>query len=77
MFEEIIEKNIPTDIGLNCSLAWQVYLIKVIVNRLDETEYGVFDRNDNNWILLRKLIAALYGEDSFLGVKKCTKNEKR
>ena len=37
-FEEIIEKDIPTDISLDCTLAWQVYLIKVIVNRLNETE---------------------------------------
>ena len=33
-FEEVIESNIPTDISLNCTLAWQVYLIKVIINRL-------------------------------------------
>ena len=26
-FEEIIERDIPTDITLDCTLAWQVYLI--------------------------------------------------
>lgn len=30
-FEEIVEKNIPTDITINCVLAWQIYLIKLIV----------------------------------------------
>lgn len=76
-YEEIIEKDIPTDITLDCSLAWQVYLIKVIVNRLDETEYGVFERNDNNWKLLCKLIGALYGENKTLGVKKIIPKMKR
>lgn len=63
-FEEIIESDIPTDISLNCTLAWQVYLIKVIINRLSQTEYGVFDRNDDTWIKLYSLIKAVYGENS-------------
>ena len=29
-FEEVIEKDIPTDVSLDCSLAWQVYFIKVL-----------------------------------------------
>ena len=55
-FEEVIESDIPTDISLNCTLAWQVYLIKVIINRLSQTEYGVFDRTDDTWIKLCSLI---------------------
>ena len=61
-FEEIIERDIPTDITLDCTLAWQVYLIKVIINRLTDTEYGIFNRDDNNWIQLCQLIKAIYGE---------------
>lgn len=63
-FEEIIEKDIPTDISLNCTLAWQVYLIKVIVNRLSKTEYGVFDRTTENWNKLCQLIKLIYGENN-------------
>ena len=63
-FEEVIESDIPTDISLNCTLAWQVYLIKVIVNRLSQTEYGVFDRVDDTWIKLCSLIKAVYGENT-------------
>lgn len=76
-FEEIIEKDIPTDITVDCSLAWQVYLIKIIVNRLEDTEYGVFKRDDENWVLLCKLIFALYGEDTVLGTKKILPKMKR
>ena len=63
-FEEVIESDIPTDISLNCTLAWQVYLIKVIINRLSQTEYGVFDRTDDTWIKLCSLIKAVYGENN-------------
>lgn len=35
-FEEIIESEIPTDTTIDCVLAWQVYLIKVTVNRLKQ-----------------------------------------
>lgn len=59
-FEEIIETDIPKDKTLDCTLAWQVYLIKVIVSRLEETEYGVFDRTDSSWIDLSKLLKAIY-----------------
>lgn len=62
-FEEIVEKEIPVDVSLDCSLAWQVYLIKVITNRLSQTERGVFDRNDACWEKLCSLIAAIYGKD--------------
>lgn len=64
-FEEIIEKDIPTDTSLNCTLAWQVYLIKVIVNRLNKTEYGVFDRNTENWKNLCQLIKLIYGKNDY------------
>ena len=59
-FEEIIETDIPSDKTLDCTLAWQVYLIKVIVSRLEETEYGVFDRTDSSWVELSKLLKAIY-----------------
>lgn len=62
-FEEIVEKDIPTDAALDCALAWQVYLIKVIVNRLCNTEYGVFDRTTDTWIKLCQLLRAIYGVD--------------
>ena len=61
-FEEIIDSEIPTDFTLDCSLAWQVYLIKVIVSRLSRTEYGVFDRNTESWTKLYTLLNAIYGE---------------
>ena len=63
-FEEIIESDIPTDISLDCTLAWQVYLIKVILNRLSQSEYGVFDRDDDTWVKLCSLIKAVYGENN-------------
>lgn len=60
--EEIIDRELPSDTSINCVLAWQVYLIKVIVNRLKKTEYGIFDINDDNWIKLSNIIAAIYDE---------------
>jgi hypothetical protein len=63
-YEEVIESNIPADISLDCTLAWKVYLIKVIVNRLSQTEYGIFDRTDDTWIKLCALIKAVYGENT-------------
>jgi hypothetical protein len=61
-FEEIVDSEVPSDFTLNCSLAWQVYLIKVIISRLSETEYGVFDRNTESWEKLCALLNAAYGE---------------
>ena len=58
-FEEIIESEIPTDTTIDCVLAWQVYLIKVVVNRLKATEFGVFERN-NEWNKLCLLLDAVY-----------------
>lgn len=66
-FEEIIEKDIPADIALDCTLAWQVYLIKVIVNRLCKTEYGIFDRTTENWTKLCQLIKLIYGDSDSSG----------
>lgn len=62
-FEEIIESEIPTDATIDCVLAWQVYLIKVIVNRLKSIEYGVFERNDE-WNKLCLLLDAIYNDKS-------------
>ena len=77
-FEEIIEKEIPSDTSLDCTLAWQVYLIKVIVNRLSETEFGVFDRTTENWNNLCQLIKLIYGEnDSSNQLKKIVPKMKR
>lgn len=60
-FEEIIESEIPTDTTIDCVLAWQVYLIKVTVNRLKATECGVFERNDT-WSKLCSLLDAIYND---------------
>lgn len=61
-FEEIIESEIPTDYTIDCILAWQVYLIKVIVNRLKPTEKGVFDRTSAEWEKLCALLNAVYDD---------------
>lgn len=61
-FEEIIEKEIPSDSTIDCVLAWQVYLIKVIINRLRATEYGVFLRN-SEWDKLCALPSSVYKDD--------------
>ena len=66
-FEQIIEKDIPIDSTLDCTLAWQVYLIKVIMNRLSETEDGVFDRTDGNYKKLSQLIEVIYGDADSVG----------
>lgn len=63
-FEEVVENDIPTDNSINCILAWQVYLIKVIVNRLLKTKCGVFDCNTDNWKELCQLIKIVYGENN-------------
>lgn len=77
-FEEVVEKEIPTDVALDCSLAWQVYLIKVIVNRLLKTEYGIFDRSDVSWAKLCALISAIYGDnESESQIKKIMPKMKR
>ena len=46
---------------IDCVLAWQVYLIKVTVNRLKATECGVFERNDT-WSKLCSLLDAIYND---------------
>lgn len=61
-FEEIVDSEIPSDFALDCSLAWRVYLIKVIIARLLNTECGVFDRNSKSWKELCSLLKATYGE---------------
>lgn len=77
-FEEIIESDIPLDTSLDCTLAWQVYLIKVIISRLEETEYGVFNRVDSTWSNLKQLIVAIYGStDNSDKIKKILPKMKR
>lgn len=61
-FEELIESEIPSDATIDCVLAWQVYLIKVIVNRLKHTERGVFDRTSAEWEKLCCLLDAMYDD---------------
>ena len=61
-FEEVIESEIPGDATINCVLAWQVYLIKVIINRLKHTAYGVFDRDSAEWENLCALLDAIYDD---------------
>lgn len=61
-FEEVIESEIPLDNTIDCMLAWQVYLIKVIIKRLKQTEYGVFDTTDSHWTKLCNIIKAVYDD---------------
>ena len=63
-FEEIIESEIPSDNSIDCVLAWQVYLIKVIINRLCKSEFGVFDRTDSKWSKLNNLLNAVYDDSN-------------
>ncbi len=76
-FEEVVESEIPTDSTVNSILAWQVYLIKVIIFRLEKTEYGVFDRKDDNWIKLTQLLSAVYGKTEQNPIKKILPKIKR
>lgn len=62
-FEEIIEKTIPSDITVNCSLAWQIYIIKVIMFRLQKTEQGVFVRDESFYNLI-KILNIIYNDES-------------
>ena len=59
-FEEIIDSEIPDDVTIDCTLAWQAYIIKVIVNRIQQTERGVFKRN-KDWDKLIILVKEVYG----------------
>lgn len=59
-FEEIIDSEIPEDVTIDCTLAWQAYIIKVIFNRIQQTELGVFDRN-KDWDKLGTLLKEVYG----------------
>lgn len=58
--EDVVDNTQNIDSSVDCTLAWQVYLIKTIVFNLEKTQYGVFDRNDN-WNQLCTLVHALYG----------------
>lgn len=62
-FEEVIDKNIPNDIGINCVYAWQVYIIKCIVTRITASKKDFFAENDE-WKKLRKLIGSAYKNEN-------------
>ncbi|MBE5814286.1 MAG: hypothetical protein E7320_03630 [Clostridiales bacterium] len=78
-FEEILDRDIPSDKSIDCTLAWQVYLIKVIICRLEKfTEGGVFDRETEPWGKLQKLISLVYKEsDTSDAVKRIIPKLKR
>lgn len=61
-FEEVIESEIPKDSSINCALAWQAYLVKVIIERVEREPYGVFDRNGKEWKELVGLLELMYGQ---------------
>lgn len=58
-FEEVVEKNIPDDAGINCIYAWQVYMIKCIVNLANASECAFFEDNES-WRKLNQLIKSAY-----------------
>ena len=62
--EEIIEKEVSNNSNIDYILAWEVYLIKVIVTRLNKTEYGVFDRLQESWQALSNLLKVVYNEEN-------------
>lgn len=64
-FEEILEKNIPTDNSIDSVLSWEVYLIKVIIYRIISENNKIFKTSDTNWKKLVKTLNALYGQNAF------------
>lgn len=78
-FEEIIDSEIPNDTSIDSSLAWQAYIIKVIYNRIQCTESGVFIR-DENWNKLGVLLKEVYGKnekENSLNIKRIIPKIKR
>ncbi|MBR2931097.1 MAG: hypothetical protein IKC32_07715 [Clostridia bacterium] len=61
-FEEIIDKDVPLDSTIDCTLAWQVYLIKCIVFTLEKSQVEVFDKKDIIWKNLSLLLRAMYSD---------------
>lgn len=59
-FEEIIEKNMPNDVIIDCTVAWQVYLIKTIVFQIERTDSDIVDRTTNSWKKLLKTLNLIY-----------------
>ena len=57
--EETIEDYRSIDAAIDCSLAWQVYLIKTVIFTLEYAESGVFERNDT-WKQLLGLLHEVY-----------------
>jgi len=74
-FEEIIDKEIGNDIAINCIYAWEVYIIKCIVNSVISSGQAHF-KDDENWKKLKKLILSAYKNDDSL-IKKILPKIKR
>lgn len=58
-FEEVLDKDIPNNLGINCVTAWQVYIIKCIVNQILESKSNFFEEN-SDWKKLKCLIKTAY-----------------
>lgn len=74
-FEEVIEKDIPMDMGIYCVYAWQVYIIKCIVSRVDKEKTSIFE-DTSEWKRLKKLIYSAYKSDD-LPIKRILPKIKR
>lgn len=61
-FEETIDKEVGNDITTNCTYAWEVYIIKCIVNCVTSSRQPYF-KDDENWKKLCKLIRSAYKND--------------
>jgi len=61
-FEEIIDKDVPANLGINCIAAWQVYIIKCIVNQITAKKCTFFEEN-REWNQLKSLIRGAYKND--------------
>lgn len=59
--EEVVDNSQSFDSSVDCISAWQIYLIKTVVFTLENTEYGVFER-DKTWNTLCMLLHAVYGD---------------
>lgn len=57
--EETVDNSQPIDISVDCTLAWQVYLIKAIIFNIEKTRSGIFERN-KEWECLCKLLHSIY-----------------
>ena len=64
-FEEVIDENIPTDTSIDCIYAWQVYIIKCIINRIEASGEKFF-KETSTLKKLKKLIQSAYKNDTSL-----------